>query len=498
MLGDFGEVLVMDWGLARISSEFPNADAVTQSDVMGGTPAYMAPEMATGPIEEVTVMSDVYLLGAILYEILTGRPPHTGKTVMACLFSAAKNKIVATDHAGELMEVALEAMATNPADRYPSVPLMQEAIRRYQSHSESVLLTDSAEKSLAAAQEADDYELFSRALYGFQEALTLWKGNDRASKSLSAAQVAYAGSALAKSDFDLGISLLDSNNDEHRRVLEKLESGRRERDSRNRRLKMLKGAVAALVFAVVGVVGVAYFAVSTERDKAVVARDEAVQSEARAVKSRQEEEIAKNDAIDARDQEKVAREAAELAAEKEAIARKEEELAKIAAEEARDKEEQAKHEEELAKIAAEKARDRAIEAEKIAEQAKKDEEYEAYVARIGLANAKIAENAFDRARELLEECATELRDWEWGRLAYLCQLSDRTWNLAGPVESVVFSPDGRLFASGDFEGQVRIWDFETGETIHSIAQGQYVHTVAFDSAGQRLAAASSDKNGSNH
>ncbi len=498
MLGDFGEVLVMDWGLARISPEFPNADAVTQSDVMGGTPAYMAPEMATGPIEEVTVASDVYLLGAILYEIITGRPPHTGKTVMACLFSAAKNKIVATDHTGELMEVALEAMATKPADRYESVPLMQEAIRRYQSHSESVLLTDSAEKSLVTAQKADDYELFSRALYGFQEALTLWEGNDRASKSLSAAQVAYASSALTKSDFDLGISLLDSSNDEHRPVLKKLESGRRERDSRNRRLKMLKGAVAALVLAVVGVVSVAYFAVSTERDKAVVARDEAVQSEAKAVEARKEEEIAKKDALDARDEEKVAREAAELAAEKEKIAKEEAVKSEIAAVEARDKEAQAKEEERVAKLAAEKARDRAIEAEKIAEQAKRDEEYEAYVARIGLANAKIEENAFDRARDLLEECAPKLRDWEWGRLAYLCQLSERTWSLAGPVEAVAFSPEGRLFASGDFDGKIQIRDFETGETIHSISQGQYVHTVAFDSSGERLAAASSDKSGSDH
>ena len=85
MLGDFGEVLVMDWGLARVTSEFPNAAAVTQSDAMGGTPAYMAPEMATGPLERITPASDIYLLGAILYEIITGKPPHTGKTVMAVL-----------------------------------------------------------------------------------------------------------------------------------------------------------------------------------------------------------------------------------------------------------------------------------------------------------------------------------------------------------------------------------------------------------------------------
>jgi len=505
MLGDFGEVLVMDWGLARISPEFPNADSVTQSDVMGGTPAYMAPEMATGPIDEITITSDVYLLGAILFEIIAGRPPHTGKTVMACLFSAAKNKIVETDSTGELLDVALLAMATKPEDRYASVQLMQEAIRRYQSHSESVLLTDNAELSLVAAQKADDYDLFSRALYGFEEALTLWDGNERARKSLSAAQVAYAESALSKSDFDLGISLLDSNNDEHRRVLEKLESGRRDRESRVRKFKLLKGAVAALVLAVVGTVSVAYFAVSTERDKAVVARDQAVQSEkkavqseAQAVQARQEEEIAKKDALDARDEEQLARKAAESAAEKEKIAKEEAEKAELAAEKARDEAVAAEEAERIAKVDAEDARDLAREAEEVAKQAKKNEEYEAYVARIGLVNSKIEENAFDRASNILDECSAELRDWEWGRLAYLCQLSKRTWDLAGPVETVAFSPDGKLFASGDFDGQLRLWDFETGEPIRSISHGQYVHTLAFDPTGGRLATASSDRTGSDH
>jgi serine/threonine protein kinase len=87
----------MDWGLARVNTQFPSAAAVAQSDAMGGTPAYMAPEMATGPVERITAASDIYLLGAILYEIVTGKPPHTGKTVMACLFSAAKNQITPTE-----------------------------------------------------------------------------------------------------------------------------------------------------------------------------------------------------------------------------------------------------------------------------------------------------------------------------------------------------------------------------------------------------------------
>ncbi len=485
MLGDFGEVLLMDWGLARISPEFPNADSVTQSDVMGGTPAYMAPEMATGPIEEITIASDVYLLGAILYEIIAGRPPHTGKTVMACLFSAAKNKIVATEDSGELMEVAMRAMATKPADRFATVQEFQFAIRRYQSHSESVLLTDSAEKSLASAEEINDYDLFSRALYGFQEALEMWDGNSRARKLLSWAQRSYANSALVRGDFDLGVSLLDVNNAEHSEVLEKLEAGLKERETRTRRLKLLKRAVAALVLAVVGIVSVAYVAVRTQRDKAVVAegqaviaRDQAVQSEHKAVAARDQEEIAKKDALVARDRAKKSEAEA-------VVAKVQAEKSELAAVAARDQEE-------VARKDAVVARDRAVEAEQIAKQAKEDEEYGAYVARIGLANAKIDENAFDRALELLQECPAELRDWEWGRLSYLCQLSRRSWSLDGPVEAVAFSPDGRLFVSGDFDGKLRLWDRETGETLHTRSHGQYVHAVAFDTAGKRFVSGSSD------
>src|SRR5439155_5984413 len=75
MIGDFGEVLVMDWGLALMLGAPPANVA------MGGTPGYMAPEMAMGPIDAIGLHSDVYLLGAILYEIITGLRPHTGKPI---------------------------------------------------------------------------------------------------------------------------------------------------------------------------------------------------------------------------------------------------------------------------------------------------------------------------------------------------------------------------------------------------------------------------------
>ena len=103
MLGGYGEVLVMDWGLAQLLPAFQKPREIAKSADGGGTPAYMAPEMAVGKAGLITIASDVYLLGAILYEIITGKAPHAGKNVMDCLVNVAKNVIQPTDKTGELL-----------------------------------------------------------------------------------------------------------------------------------------------------------------------------------------------------------------------------------------------------------------------------------------------------------------------------------------------------------------------------------------------------------
>ncbi len=150
--------------------------------------------------------------------------------------------------------------------------------------------------------------------------------------------------------------------------------------------------------------------------------------------------------------------------------------------------------EEKAKLDAQRAETEAV-------SARQAEAYEAYVARIQLAAAKIDENAFDTARRLLEECLPQagdqdLRGWEWARLMHLCHQSERNWKMTAPAESVAFSPDGIKFVSTAWDGHARVWDLKTGEEILSLKhQGQYVHAAAFSPDGKMIVTGSNDSSG---
>ena len=116
-------------------------------------------------------------------------------------------------------------MATQQEDRYQTVKEFQEAIRVYQSHSESLVLTAHANQNLQKAREsANDYQLFARALYGFQESLTLWDQNHRARLLLTETQRDYAECALKKGDFDLAASLLDPANKDQEPLMTRIDA----------------------------------------------------------------------------------------------------------------------------------------------------------------------------------------------------------------------------------------------------------------------------------
>ncbi|MEW6355591.1 MAG: protein kinase [Planctomycetota bacterium] len=283
MLGDFGEVLVMDWGLALSVMEGSKAERITKETVCAGSPAYMAPEMAAANVRLISPASDIYLLGAILYEIVAGFPPHGGRTVIECIHNAANNIIQPTEKKGELIDIARKAMATERAQRYASARDFQAAVREYQSHSESIGLAARAQEALACANETRDYGDFARALFGFRQALEWWPENKAAADGVLQVSLSYGRCALAKGDLDLAASLLVNDTYEERQLLAEITQAQRERRSRQQRIKILSRSAAALAAAVLVVLLVAVVWVNSARKEAESQRSiaEAARTEAR-------------------------------------------------------------------------------------------------------------------------------------------------------------------------------------------------------------------------
>lgn len=219
MLGEFGEVLLMDWGLAAGIWAESKAPAVTYADAIAGTPAYMAPEMALGNEDMIGVLSDIYLLGAILYEIITGKPPHVGKNVRECLSNAAENNIEEPWISSELLKTALKAMASMPTDRYESVREFQTTIRE---HFRSVEEATRARRYLAKAKKSGEYRDYFRAVFGFAEALEIWDGNESAATERETALRELVALALNNGDRTLAASMLTELREDSPELRERL------------------------------------------------------------------------------------------------------------------------------------------------------------------------------------------------------------------------------------------------------------------------------------
>ncbi len=240
MLGQFGEVLVADWGLALRIGGDDLKHGIKQT--IGGTPAYMAPELANGSHSAATYQTDVYLLGAILFEILTGYPPHDGNTLLACLQAAARNVIRETVVAGELMGIARIAMADRAEDRYASVDAFIAALNDQQKHDQSVRLVKRAQTRLFNAKEDHQYEDFRVADALLMEALDIWPDNPAAKETRAELQQRFAAAATRRGDYDLALSIYASANQldsEKAAAVSALKAARTSNDQRNSRYSVL-------------------------------------------------------------------------------------------------------------------------------------------------------------------------------------------------------------------------------------------------------------------
>jgi serine/threonine-protein kinase len=148
-LGDFGEVLVLDWGLAKVVDGPAEATSLlpvvlepgdsgnrTQQGQVLGTPAYMAPEQAEGRLDRIDARTDVYGQGAVLYELLTGAAPFRGADTLEVLHRVVHDvpvpprRTVATTPAA-LEAICLKALAKRPEDRYRSVAELAKEVQSW-------------------------------------------------------------------------------------------------------------------------------------------------------------------------------------------------------------------------------------------------------------------------------------------------------------------------------------------------------------------------------
>ncbi|MEZ4408460.1 MAG: serine/threonine-protein kinase [Polyangiales bacterium] len=150
MLGDFGEVYLLDWGVA-VKKGHP-----LPSTAIAGTPAYMAPEMLAPQEGKIDERSDVFLLGATLYEALTGAPPYAGSTIPQVIYQAAL--CAPKEHPegvpAELSPILHRCMAREPEARFQSAAALKQALGEVQKHRAAAALVRAAQERLRALDAA--------------------------------------------------------------------------------------------------------------------------------------------------------------------------------------------------------------------------------------------------------------------------------------------------------------------------------------------------------
>lgn len=331
MIGDYGEVLLIDFGMALdLADDQPNFSA-------GGTLVYMAPEMARhfakqkeiqvaarrtakrlgleqgsvfldksnlmgigelaheliqqskdeGVIElaetlirldteekelasNIDYSSDIYLMGAILYQVAVGHPPHY-YPIAHCkngrkekfqreLWLALRNGCQQYSKISDplrlsLRNIAVRAMKTDPADRYQSVEELQAAIKNFQLQVQSLELIETGKEGLSKAAGGKGYQHLLPALESFRGASELWPEGKEAPDMQVETACVFAERANDQRDYDAGLSILDEYVAEDRvgdqpvvQVRKKLNDGKRKR-ARNRTIATA-GWIAAIALPV--------------------------------------------------------------------------------------------------------------------------------------------------------------------------------------------------------------------------------------------------------
>jgi tetratricopeptide (TPR) repeat protein len=169
LLGKFGEVQVIDWGLAKVlgrsaGTAHTGEARASQAGQVLGTPAYMPPEQARGDNQRVDERADVFALGAVLCEILTGAPPYEGESERTVVLAGhaelddARKRLSSCDAAPELVELCLECLAPDPERRPRTAGVVAASVDAY--------LASLAERARKAELRAAEARVRSKATLG--------------------------------------------------------------------------------------------------------------------------------------------------------------------------------------------------------------------------------------------------------------------------------------------------------------------------------------------
>ncbi|MFH2008723.1 MAG: protein kinase [bacterium] len=238
MIGGFGETIVLDWGLAKVKGEqgwdeqgqgerklesgrdLQGAvdDSKTVAGQFLGTPAYMSPEQARGELGQIDEQTDIYALGAVLNEILTGAPPFRAKSLLVLLRQVEEEEPrppieVEPSVPRELSAVVIKALQKDKRKRYATAGRLADEIRNYLS-GEKVAAYEYSSWELVKRFVARNKTLSAAALLGMvlivASAGFIYQAYRRAERARAAARTEQV-----KARYHLGVALLETANKMH-------------------------------------------------------------------------------------------------------------------------------------------------------------------------------------------------------------------------------------------------------------------------------------------
>jgi eukaryotic-like serine/threonine-protein kinase len=147
LIGSYGEVILLDWGVAKVwANDDPELremehEVLTDPGQRPGTPLYMSPEQIRGGGDSIDARTDVYGIGAVLYEVLTLKEPHRGENINETFEMILKEETIPPEKRNlkrqipkRLSAITMKALAKDPADRYQTMQEFIDELRDFRSH----------------------------------------------------------------------------------------------------------------------------------------------------------------------------------------------------------------------------------------------------------------------------------------------------------------------------------------------------------------------------